>query len=139
MPRELANNRAREVSQGRKEICIDHWHRNESILQNLREDSAGIPGGTGQFQICRLHDREMSLYCRGVLCKKAIYQLCMIQNHNGHNVVDIIQNQKDLIQENVQSLRNNLAVSKNQLTAGKQEIDRKTTEMVAMVMVCLYF
>ena len=118
---------------------IRKFPQNESILQNLRKDSAGTPGGTGQFQICRLHGREMSLYCRGVLCKKAICQLCMIQNHNGHNVVDIIQNQKDLIQESIQSLRNNLAVSKNQLTAGKQEIDRKTTEMVGMVRVCLYF
>ena len=115
---------------------IREFPQNESILQNLRKDSGGNPGGTRQFQICRLHGREMSLYCRGVLCKKAICQWCMIQNHD---VVDIIQNQKDLIQENLQSLRNNLAVSKNQLTAGKQEIDRKTTEMVAMVRVCLCF
>ena len=114
---------------------IRRFPQNESILGNLRKDSEARTGGTGQFQICRLHGREISLYCRELLCKKAICQLCMIQNHNGHNVVDIIQNQKDWIQENLQSLRNNLVASRNQLTAGKQEIDRKTTEMIQAVRV----
>ena len=47
---------------------IRKFPQNESILQYLRKDSAETPGGTGQFQICRLHSREMSLYYRGVLC-----------------------------------------------------------------------
>ena len=33
----------------------------------------------------------MSLFCKTTGCKRAICQLCLIKNHVGHNVVDIVE------------------------------------------------
>ena len=45
-----------------------------------------------RFQLCKEHKRERSLFCKGNQCGKVICQLCHLESHNGHNVVDVRRN-----------------------------------------------
>ena len=50
-----------------------------------------------RFQLCKEHKRELSLFCKGNQCGKVICQLCHLESHNGHNVVDVVkEHQKNI-------------------------------------------
>ncbi len=60
------------------------------ILSALAEKSSVSP----KFKRCHIHEREVSLFCKTKDCKVAICQLCLIEVHKNHNVVDIVQEGK---------------------------------------------
>ena len=50
-----------------------------------------------RFQLCKEHRRELSLFCKGNQCGKVICQLCHLESHDGHNVVDVVkEHQKNI-------------------------------------------
>ena len=44
-----------------------------------------------KFELCKEHKRELSLFCKGNQSGKVICQLCHLENHNGHNIINIVQ------------------------------------------------
>ena len=57
-----------------------------------------------QFEFCKEHKRELSIYCSDESCMKAICQLCLMKSHMGHNVVDRIEEHKTKLEVLLKSL-----------------------------------
>ena len=79
-------------------------------------------GHKSEFDLCEQHGRDISLYCDEINCDKAICQLCMLKNHSGHRVVDIVDNQKQLISSHLRFLSQQLQSYRNYMIATKSEI-----------------
>ena len=69
---------------------------NKYISRNLKTN-AKLQGGD-QFNMCPDHERQLSLYCKGEKCLRDICQLCLLNSHKDHDVVDIIQEGKDRVE-----------------------------------------
>ena len=44
-----------------------------------------------EFDQCKEHMRDLSLFCEEDDCGEAICQLCLVKTHKGHNVVDVVE------------------------------------------------
>ena len=44
-----------------------------------------------EFKQCPQHARDLSLYCKNTSCAKDICQLCILESHKSHDVIDILQ------------------------------------------------
>ena len=78
------------------------FKQNKYIISYLKSTAATNPQETKPrqteveyFQRCKLHDRELSLFCREELCKKLICTLCLVEEHLKHPFVDIAQEERD--------------------------------------------
>ena len=56
-----------------------------NILEEKKEE---------EFEFCKEHQRELSMYCNDESCMKPICQLCLLKSHTGHNVVDRVEEHK---------------------------------------------
>ena len=90
-------------------------------------------GHKSDFELCEEHGRDRSLYCDEAECDKAICQLCLIENHIGHRVVDIVDNQKQLITSHLRFLAQQLQTYKSYILATKKDIDRASMGLVDKV------
>ena len=63
--------------------------------------------GGSKFETCKIHIREMSLFCKEVLCDKPICSLCLLEEHKTHEIVDVIEEQKELAEK----VKNKIAAS----------------------------
>ena len=68
------------------------------------------------FSECKSHDRLLSLYCKEPACQMKLCQIGMIENHNGHEVVDIIVERNAKVKE-MQVLTKKVEDFERELTA----------------------
>ncbi len=61
-----------------------NFPENKYILKNLTKPARPEQ----RFGLCQLHDRHQSLFCQTRGCEKPICQICHIENHKAHDVVD---------------------------------------------------
>ena len=107
---------------------IISFPQNKYILKHLRNKTVTIEAG---FERCETHERELSLYCKGEGCETAICQLCHIETHKSHNVVDILQEierQRNLCVMDVEHVTNDLMSRKNKLLAAKKNLGKRYTQ-----------
>ena len=71
-----------------------------------------------EFKQCPEHTRELSLYCKSEGCGKDICQLCMLENHKSHEVVDI----KREMTQRLDALTKELAKSKEEMRMIKENL-----------------
>ena len=74
------------------------------------------------FEFCPHHKRELSLFCKSNVCKKDICQLCYLQRHGGHHVVDIVQDENDKAKRRLDPINEYLVECKKTLVAAKQKV-----------------
>ena len=83
--------------------------QNKYILSLLKKTLEGAR--RGNFDICEGHDREISLFCNEVGCKKAVCSLCLISDHKNHDIKDLQEintGKSQNITKNVKSLMQSL-------------------------------
>ena len=83
-----------------------------------------------RFKKCRLHDRDISLFCQKKDCNKPICQLCHTEEHiEGHrkgDVVDIEHEEKEktkALLEMLDSTEEKLQMRKEKFLAAKDDVD----------------
>ena len=69
---------------------LNAFPENKYILNNLR-----ARGHPFMFPSCAKHGRELSIYCKSKGCGKDVCQVCFLEEHNGHNGVDIIHEENN--------------------------------------------
>ena len=69
-----------------------------SILKMLKQDEEE------EFDLCDDHKRELSLYCKQNGCGGTLCQVCFIEKHNGHDIVDIIKEHQENIEDMIKLL-----------------------------------
>ena len=79
---------------------------------------------SGKFDVCQKHGRDLSLYCKD--CKKEICQVCLIQHHKSHDVVDEIEEVKD----KTKSIDEYVSNCKQNLWKVRKEVRRKCKESI---------
>ena len=68
------------------------------------------------FSKCKRHDRLLSLYCKEPACRMKICQIGMIEDHKGHEVVDVIMERNAKVKE-MQVLTKKIEDFERELTA----------------------
>ena len=89
------------------------------------------PPAARKFTLCEIHngERELSLYCKSTGCEVAICQLCMINNHNGHKVVDIVDEES----KKLTGLKDLICQCKATLSTAKQKVNENCEERVRVL------
>ena len=113
--------------------------QNKYILKHLKkpkisEEEDSLTAFT--FQQCHVHGRELSLFCKDSKCQEEICQLCHINTHQGHCVVDILQElerQRNDIARNIQCVKTVAKSRRDTLCAAKRQLvdicERTTSEL----------
>ena len=91
-----------------------------------------IPGSKSEtkslsFDSCSEHDRELSLSCKTEGCSKDICQLCLLQSHSGHKVIDIVEEETKRAKSRLQPVQEYVMKCKDTLLMAKQVIRTKCT------------
>ena len=73
---------------------------------------------------CMYHKRDLSLFCKNSSCSKEICQLCMIQDHNGHEVVDLLREMKEKNVPKIELLTECITKEEEKLLAAREERGR---------------
>ena len=94
------------------------------------------PSGPG-FKKCKFHrDRFVSLYCRNERCKASICQLCHINEHKHHDVIDIKEEKKEkskVLHAKLESVEEKLELRKNKILAAETEVAEKNQRCLKML------
>lgn len=97
---------------------------NKYILKTLERPKVAMV--TRVFTLCVEHERERSLYCKDARCGAEICQLCHIQDHKFHDVVDIFQEE----QTKLQDVQEYGLLCKDTLLAARKDIQEKSEECI---------
>ena len=100
----------------RKKHAIQTFPQNKYILKLLE---------TKHFNMCQVHGRELSLYCKEKNCSKAICPICLIEGHIGHQLADVIDQEKETLTEKVKDLMDDLKGEQKKLANADREIREK--------------
>ena len=103
------------------------------VVLNIQEQERELPLAE-KFSKCAAHGKEASLYCYGNKCHKAICQLCLLNHHKSHEVVDIHEELKDkgkILSENLQKLKEVLGGRKSKMLEAKKDIKKKNKACVS--------
>ena len=95
---------------------------NRSVIDHIKYLAKDIKAknSIGKTQ-CVNHKRDLSLFCKNRGCNKEICPLCMIQDHNGHKVVDLMREVKEKNVPKIELLTELIAKEEEKLrTAGKK-------------------
>ena len=87
-----------------------------------------------RFSKCAAHGKEARLFCYGNKCQKAICQLCLLNHHKSHEVVDIHEEVKEkgkILSENLQKLKEVLEGRKGKMVEAKKDIKKKNKACVS--------
>ena len=108
---------------------------NKYVLKILEKPTAVLlppPPPPRKFALCGTHkgERELSLYCQSQGCQVAICQLCMIQSHIGHKVVDIVDEEN----KKLTALKDLICQCKATLSTAKQGVTENCQERVRVLM-----
>ena len=82
--------------------------------------------GKGEVKQCPKHQRDLSLRCNDDTCGVDICQLCLIEYHIGHNVVDILQERDNM--KRVDHVLEDLSRYKEKLVVAKDDLVKNCTE-----------
>ena len=75
-----------------------------------------MPSNLLNFNECKRHDRLLSLYCKEPTCRMKLCQIGMIEDHKGHEVVDVIVERNAQVKE-MQVLTKKIEDFERELTA----------------------
>ena len=76
------------------------------------------------FQLCIIHNRELSFYCRDAECDTAICSLCLVKGHLNHNVIDLIEEHRERLETRIEFL--NMKKKEQELVRDKGTDSLKT-------------
>ena len=79
-------------------------------------------------QQCEDHSRDITLFCNEPGCQESICQICMVQNHKRHDILDLEQLQEkryETLLDNIESLKNNLQSNRQKVLETKTKLDEK--------------
>ena len=106
----------------RKKHSIRTFPQNKYVLKLLE---------TKHFDLCKVHGRELSLYCKENNCNKAICPICLIESHIGHQLADVIDQEKKTLTEKVVDLMDNLKGEQIKLANADREIHEKNQQTLS--------
>ena len=115
--------------------------RNKYILRNMQGCYVrGKPSETQyelktveRFDECRIHRKEMNIYCKDTRCQKIICESCMIKHHVGHAVVNIKEEHKEkaeILFTKLESVTKDLHTKKTKILNAKEIIERNSETCV---------
>ena len=109
---------------------VESFHKNRYIMKNLEADRAPLESGNefDVFETCPKHGRKLNIYCRSKECEQDICQVCLIEQHNGHELVDYLQEDKK-----ADSLHMYLKHCEHSLTVAKEEVETKCKQSIAVL------
>ena len=102
---------------------LNAFPENKYILNNLR-----ARGNPFMFPSCAKHGRELSIYCKSKGCKEDVCQICFLEEHNGHNGVDIMQEENDKAKCRIKPLNNYISSCKKILQDAQKEVRTRGRE-----------
>ena len=69
--------------------------QNKYICANITKGrvipTAPLAPPVSEYDSCAEHERDLSLYCKGAKCQKPVCEICLINEHRTHDVIDIRQ------------------------------------------------
>ena len=90
------------------------------LLQGRKESPPRL------FEMCKEHDRELSLYCKDSTCESKLCQLCLLESHKNHNVVDLVKEEKIKSDDLVRFL----SECKSTLLSAKDEVKNRCNDSI---------
>ena len=76
-----------------------------------------------EFESCKEHKRELSIYCNDENCMKAICQLCLMKSHMGHYVVDRIEEHEEKLGVLLKSLSDSRLLESLKVKKSKESLE----------------
>ena len=109
---------------------VESFRKNRYIIKYLEADKAPRESSNefDVFEMCPKHGRKLNIYCRSKDCEQDICQVCLIEQHNGHELVDYIQEDKK-----ADSLQAYLKHCEHSLTVAKEEVETKCKQSIAVL------
>ena len=109
---------------------VESFCKNKYIMKSLEADKAPLESGNefDVFETCPKHGRKLNIYCRSKECEQDICQVCLIEQHNGHELVDYLQEDKK-----ADSLQSYLRHCEHSLTVAKEEVETKCKQSIAVL------
>ena len=92
--------------------------QNKYILNNLRKNTQ--QDDSENYEMCTAHRKKKFFYCKG--CKVVLCPVCILQKHQGHNIIDIFREQT-----NVANLIDDLNKYKGKLLAAREDVNEECT------------
>lgn len=97
----------------------------------LQQERARFEEERAKFEKCKDHGRDASMYCQSSECEKSICQMCVLNAHRNHDVVDIVQDQLEkskTITSTAESLANDLRAVKEKMLTPQKNLESKYNE-----------
>ena len=114
--------------------------QNKYIVTHLRkkekEDAQKISLVRAKFQMCKTHERDMSMFCKEKRCRTPICSLCLLQSHKSHSIEDIAEVQaqeSDKLSAKIQILHGDLQSYKKKMEVLKKDMEEKHSECKARI------
>ena len=110
---------------------VKSFPQNKYILSNIKKSKNS--GSDSEFESCAEHGREISLFCNDNQCKTPVCALCLVKDHKGHDIADLVEVNKDSFANlcsKSTGLINDLQSTMESLMITKEELDKKTDSCV---------
>ena len=105
--------------------------QNAYVLEILKYVKRSAKEKRDKFEQCKEHERDLSLYCQNVECQVEICQLCIIKEHCGHKVVDILEEFQRRKGNQVEPLIRLIKVCREKFKHAKKEMELKKTDSLS--------
>ena len=106
------------------------------LRKNKKEDIQKISLVESKFEICKTHERDMSLFCKEKHCQAPICSLCLLQSHKSHSIEDVVEAQaqeSEKLSAKISILRGDLQSYKNKMEILKKSMEDKHSECKAQI------
>ena len=116
--------------------------QNKYICANITKGrvipAAPLAPQVSEFHWCAEHERDLSLYCKGVKCQKPVCAICLIKEHRTHDVIDIREygleeERAKNVTGQMEQLRRHLESNKDKVFSMKAELDDKFNNLVTTI------
>ena len=106
---------------------VKSFPQNKYILQGIRR-------GDNKIERCNEHNKDKDIYCKDQHCQKAICSLCLVKEHTGHEIVDIVEKiTSDTLFERIQSATKDLQAWRTNILFAKDMVDKRNESCLEMV------
>ena len=121
--------RKKHRAKGKEKAFPQNEYLLVQIRKNKEEAQSKDKDDAQSKEKCKLHGKELVLYCVEKMCQKAVCISCLV-DHKKHEVIDIEEHEKEVLTRKLWKIQTNLEVKVQMISDAKNDVTDKTSTCV---------
>ena len=105
--------------------------QNKYLLTQIKRKPLNQQPTVHEFQKCKKHGKELSLFCLEPECNKPICRTCLKKEHKKHEITEIEDREKEVLLRDVVKVRKNLEAKIEIFSATKKDATERRNVVVS--------